>query len=101
MNNQGTYTAEVIKLKLDTNEKDIKEIKEEVKTLSDFKYTVKALSNTVKDLKVSVDRLTEAKDKPVIDFKSRINNLLFGLLDKSLWLILGAILLSILKTTKF
>lgn len=94
-------TPEVVELKILGLEDKTSKLENKVEELSDFKYTVNILSNTVKDLKVSVDRLTEAKDKPVIDFKSRINNLLFGLLDKSLWLILGAILLSILKITKF
>ena len=94
-------TPEVMEVKIIGLEDKTSKLESKVDELSDFKYTVNTLSNTVKDLKVSVDKLTEAKDKPVIDFKSRINNLLFGLLDKSLWLILGAILLSILKITKF
>ena len=94
-------TPEVIEVKIIGLEDKTSKLESKVEELSDFKYTVNTLSNTVKDLKISVDKLTEAKDKPVIDFKSRINNLLFGLLDKSLWLILGAILLSILKITKF
>ena len=94
-------TPEVMEVKIISLEDKTSKLESIVDELSDFKYTVNTLSNTVKDLKVSVDKLTEAKDKPVIDFKSRINNLLFGLLDKSLWLILGAILLSILKITKF
>lgn len=94
-------TPEVMEVKIISLEDKTSKLESKVDELSDFKYTVNTLSNTVKDLKVSVDKLTEAKDKPVIDFKSRINNLLFGLLDKSLWLILGAILLSILKITKF
>ena len=94
-------TPEVMEVKIIGLEDKTSKLESKVDELSDFKYTVNTLSNTVKDLKASVDKLTEAKDKPVIDFKSRINNLLFGLLDKSLWLILGAILLSILKITKF
>ena len=94
-------TPEVMEVKIIGLEDKTSKLESKVEELSDFKYTVNTLSNTVKDLKASVDKLTEAKDQPVIYCKSRINNLLFGLLDKSLWLILGAILLSILKITKF
>lgn len=94
-------TPEVMEVKILGLEDKTSRLEDKVEELSDFKYTVNTLSNTVKDLKVSVDRLTDAKNQEPIGYKNKVNNMLFSFLEKSIWLILGAILLSILKITKF
>ena len=94
-------TLEVMEVKIIGLEDKTSKLESKVEELSDFKYTVNTLSNTVKDLKVSVDRLTEAKNQEPLGYKNKVNNMLLSFLEKSIWLILGAIILSILKNVKF
>ena len=92
-----SYTPEATKIIIDQHTKELEEIKTEVKTLSDFKYTVSTLSATVDKLTKSVDKLNEERYKPAMRLSDRIGNLKFNFIDKVLWLICGAFLTALLS----
>ena len=94
-NEPQSYTPEVVKVMLDANADDIKELKTEVKTLSDFKYTVQTLSVTVDKLTKSVDKLNEDRFKPALSLKEKINNMRFNFIEKLLCLIGVAFLVAL------
>lgn len=57
---------EVILEKIKVANNRIEKLEDKVESLSDFKYTVNQLSDTVKDLKVAVDTI---KNEPADNYK--------------------------------
>ena len=90
--------------RLDEHDNDIKELREDTKTLIRLTNSVDVIATSVADVNKKVDvigskqdrlndKVTVLESKPLIETKKRID----GIYDKLLWLVIGGIAVGILS----